>query len=198
MRRSDCDCRQAIFVMYVCLYACMYVCMYLCMTTCAQVYVAWLEGGTAVFAFRGTESAQDAKADIDARSTSVDWMTADYPSVRGHMGAPPPPHECAHPAHSLRTAPAPSWFSACIPPRHITPQASLWRAHLQCHAAAAAPTTPTNTLRNTHACRDTTGRPTGQTSVRDAHACESVGGSAGPSQRAAMTAVHEPRAVQAS
>eukprot|EP00892_Ulva_mutabilis_P000708 jgi/Ulvmu1/10638/UM066_0018.1 len=51
-----------------------------------QVYVAWLEGGTAVFAFRGTESAQDAKADIDARSTPVEWMADDYPSVRGHMG----------------------------------------------------------------------------------------------------------------
>lgn len=58
--------------------------------SCEQVYVAWLEGGTAVFAFRGTESAQDAKADIDARSTPVDWMSGDYPGIKGHMGAPPP------------------------------------------------------------------------------------------------------------
>lgn len=63
-----------------------------------QVYVAWLEGGTAVFAFRGTESAQDAKADIDARSTPVEWMLNDYPSVKGHMGAAPSLCECLGPS----------------------------------------------------------------------------------------------------
>lgn len=52
-----------------------------------QVYVAWLTGGTAVFAFRGTESAKDAQTDADARSQPISWMTDTFPKVRGHKGA---------------------------------------------------------------------------------------------------------------
>jgi hypothetical protein len=63
-----------------------------------QVYVAWLKGGTAVFAFRGTESAKDAATDADARSQPISWMVDTFPKVRGHMGAAPvaPCVACRH------------------------------------------------------------------------------------------------------
>lgn len=51
-----------------------------------QVYVAWLDGGTAVFAFRGTESVKDALADLNAVPIDIDWMTDAFPEVRGHSG----------------------------------------------------------------------------------------------------------------
>lgn len=54
---------------------------------CLQVYVAWLDGGTAVFAFRGTESVKDALADLNAVPIEIDWMAHAFPEVRGHSGA---------------------------------------------------------------------------------------------------------------
>jgi hypothetical protein len=51
-----------------------------------QVYVAWLDGGTAVFAFRGTESTKDAQTDVDARSKPIQWMDSIFPGSRGHVG----------------------------------------------------------------------------------------------------------------
>ena len=52
------------------------------------MYVAWLDGGTAVFAFRGTESVKDALADLNAVPIDIDWMLHAFPEVRGHSGAP--------------------------------------------------------------------------------------------------------------
>lgn len=52
-----------------------------------QCYVAWLDGGTAIFAFRGTESALDAQADADARRVPVPWLASAFPGVLGHKGA---------------------------------------------------------------------------------------------------------------
>jgi hypothetical protein len=51
-----------------------------------QVHVAWLEGGTAVFAFRGTESVKDALADLNAMPIEIDWMKESFPDVLGHSG----------------------------------------------------------------------------------------------------------------
>ena len=49
--------------------------------------MAWLEGGTAVFAFRGTESVKDALADLNAVPVQVEWMLHAFPEVMGHSGA---------------------------------------------------------------------------------------------------------------
>ena len=49
--------------------------------------MAWLDGGTAVFAFRGTESVKDALADLNAVPVDIDWMLHAFPEVRGHSGA---------------------------------------------------------------------------------------------------------------
>lgn len=49
--------------------------------------MAWLEGGTAVFAFRGTESMKDAIVDADARQAPVPVLSDAFPGVRGHVGA---------------------------------------------------------------------------------------------------------------
>lgn len=51
-----------------------------------QAYVAWLDGGTAIFAFRGTESGKDAQTDADARSRPIPWMEDLFPKTRGHAG----------------------------------------------------------------------------------------------------------------
>lgn len=51
-----------------------------------------MQGGTAVFAFRGTESVKDAKVDADTRVMTIPWMTRHFDAVRGHKGAPLPAH----------------------------------------------------------------------------------------------------------
>ena len=53
-----------------------------------QAYVGWLDGGTAVFAFRGTESGKDAQTDADARTRHIPWMEGLFPKTRGHAGTP--------------------------------------------------------------------------------------------------------------
>lgn len=47
------------------------------------------QGGTAVFAFRGTESFQDAKVDADFLMKKIAWMTRHFPNVRAHRGTRP-------------------------------------------------------------------------------------------------------------
>jgi hypothetical protein len=53
-----------------------------------QVYVIWLDGGTAVFAFRGTESTKDAQTDADARLKPIPWKEGNFPGCKGHVGVP--------------------------------------------------------------------------------------------------------------
>ena len=61
-----------------------------------QVHVGWLEGGTAVFAFRGTASRQDGLQDVKIFSRNIDYLQELYPGVKAHLGQPPPPHfHCA-------------------------------------------------------------------------------------------------------
>lgn len=62
------------------------------------MYVAWLEGGTAVFAFRGTESVKDALADLNAVPVQVEWMLHAFPEVMGHSGAPNYVIQCLTPS----------------------------------------------------------------------------------------------------
>ncbi len=51
-----------------------------------QVHVGWLEGGTAVFAFRGTASKQDGLQDVKILSRNIDYLQELYPGVKAHMG----------------------------------------------------------------------------------------------------------------
>jgi len=60
------------------------VCSY---TLCdVQVHVGWLEGGTAVFAFRGTASKQDGLQDVKIFSRNIDYLQELYPGVKAHLG----------------------------------------------------------------------------------------------------------------
>ena len=51
-----------------------------------QVHVGWLEGGTAVFAFRGTASKQDGLQDVKIFSRNIDYLQELYPGVKAHLG----------------------------------------------------------------------------------------------------------------
>ncbi|DBA97134.1 TPA: hypothetical protein ACH3X1_014902 [Trebouxia sp. C0004] len=51
-----------------------------------KVHVGWLEGGTAVFAFRGTASKQDGLQDVKIFSRNIDYLQELYPGVKAHMG----------------------------------------------------------------------------------------------------------------
>ncbi len=53
-----------------------------------QVHVGWLEGGTAVFAFRGTASKQDGLQDVKIFSRNIDYLQELYPGVKAHLGQP--------------------------------------------------------------------------------------------------------------
>ena len=51
-----------------------------------QVHVAWLEGGTAVLAFRGTQTAQDGLQDVKIVRQSIDHLQEMFPGTRAHSG----------------------------------------------------------------------------------------------------------------
>ena len=48
--------------------------------------MGWLEGGTAVFAFRGTASKQDGLQDVKIFSRNIDYLQELYPGVKAHLG----------------------------------------------------------------------------------------------------------------
>ena len=48
--------------------------------------MGWLEGGTAVFAFRGTASRQDGLQDVKILSRNIDYLQELYPGVKAHLG----------------------------------------------------------------------------------------------------------------
>ena len=54
----------------------------------AQVHVSWMDSGTAVFAFRGTESKQDGLQDIKMMRRNIDYLQRAYPGAKAHTGAP--------------------------------------------------------------------------------------------------------------
>ncbi len=56
-----------------------------------QVHVGWLDNGTAVFAFRGTESAQDGLQDAKFLRRGIDYLEKAYPGVKAHLGELCPP-----------------------------------------------------------------------------------------------------------
>ncbi|KAK9818137.1 hypothetical protein WJX72_007701 [[Myrmecia] bisecta] len=51
-----------------------------------QVHVGWLEGGTAVFAFRGTQSAQDGLQDAKFIRKNINYLQELYPGTKAHTG----------------------------------------------------------------------------------------------------------------
>ena len=48
--------------------------------------MGWLPGGTAILAFRGTESAQDGLQDVKILRKNVDYMQEVFPGVQAHTG----------------------------------------------------------------------------------------------------------------
>ena len=51
-----------------------------------QVHVGWLPGGTAVFAFRGTDTAQDGLQDVKIMRRNIDYLQDLFPGVKAHVG----------------------------------------------------------------------------------------------------------------
>ena len=50
------------------------------------MHVGWLDGDTAIFAFRGTASRQDALQDVKISSHNIDYLQELYPGVKAHLG----------------------------------------------------------------------------------------------------------------
>ena len=53
---------------------------------CLQVHVGWLEGGTAILAFRGTQTAQDGLQDVKIVRQSIDHLQGMFPGTQAHSG----------------------------------------------------------------------------------------------------------------
>ena len=60
-----------------------------CLLELAQVHIAWLDDGTAVFAFRGTATMQDSLADVKVMRLDVHFLKELFPGARAHLGGPP-------------------------------------------------------------------------------------------------------------
>ena len=48
--------------------------------------MGWLPEGTAVFAFRGTDTAQDGLQDVKIMRRNIDYMQDLFPGVKAHVG----------------------------------------------------------------------------------------------------------------
>ncbi len=51
-----------------------------------QVHVSWIESGTAVFSFRGTESTQDGLQDLKLIRRNIDFLARSCPGAKAHTG----------------------------------------------------------------------------------------------------------------
>ncbi|KAK9813966.1 hypothetical protein WJX73_007164 [Symbiochloris irregularis] len=51
-----------------------------------HVHIAWMDDGTAIFAFRGTATMQDGLADVKALRRDVHYLTELFPKARAHLG----------------------------------------------------------------------------------------------------------------
>jgi hypothetical protein len=51
------------------------------------VHVSWIDSGTAVFAFRGTESTKDGLQDMKFVRRNIDYLQRAYPGAKAHTGA---------------------------------------------------------------------------------------------------------------
>ena len=68
--------------------------------------MGWLEGGTAVFAFRGTASRQDGLQDVKIFSRNIDYLQELYPGVKAHLGVlphSPITHSCSCSCSSIQS-----------------------------------------------------------------------------------------------
>ncbi|KAL3130729.1 hypothetical protein ABBQ38_000076 [Trebouxia sp. C0009 RCD-2024] len=54
--------------------------------TNTHVHVGWLEGGTAILAFRGTQTAQDGLQDVKIVRQSIDHLQGMFPGTQAHSG----------------------------------------------------------------------------------------------------------------
>ncbi|CAK0771966.1 hypothetical protein CVIRNUC_003915 [Coccomyxa viridis] len=54
--------------------------------TDTQVHVSWIESGTAVFSFRGTESTQDGLQDLKLIRRNIDFLARSCPGAKAHTG----------------------------------------------------------------------------------------------------------------
>ena len=54
-----------------------------------QVHVSWIESGTAVFSFRGTESTQDGLQDLKLIRRNIDFLARSCPGAKAHTGQSP-------------------------------------------------------------------------------------------------------------
>ncbi|KAL0043790.1 hypothetical protein WJX82_000576 [Trebouxia sp. C0006] len=54
--------------------------------TNTHVHVGWLEGGTAILAFRGTQTAQDGLQDVKIVRQSIDHLQKMFPGTQAHSG----------------------------------------------------------------------------------------------------------------
>lgn len=52
-----------------------------------QVHVSWIDSGTAVFSFRGTESTKDGLQDLKFVRRNIDYLQRAYPGAKAHTGA---------------------------------------------------------------------------------------------------------------
>ncbi len=56
--------------------------------------MSWIESGTAVFSFRGTESTQDGLQDLKLIRRNIDFLARSCPGAKAHTGPsqlPKPP-----------------------------------------------------------------------------------------------------------
>lgn len=103
------------------------------MSKSLQVHVGWLEGGTAVFAFRGTASKQDGLQDVKIFSRNIDYLQELYPGVKAHLGALLA-HSLAHwltcsPTGSFTASPSASLTGSLSLTYSLTPSHSLTHSH---------------------------------------------------------------------
>lgn len=49
--------------------------------------MSWIDSGTAVFAFRGTESTKDGLQDLKFVRRNIDYLQRAYPGAKAHTGA---------------------------------------------------------------------------------------------------------------
>ena len=69
-----------------------------------QVHVGWLPEGTAVFAFRGTDTAQDGLQDVKIMRRNIDYLQDLFPGVKAHVGG------CCQPVQHT----CPAWCQASV------------------------------------------------------------------------------------
>lgn len=84
----------------------------------AQVHVGWLEGGTAILAFRGTQTAQDGLQDVKIVRQSIDHLQGMFPGTQAHSGKcrPSPVRNVACSHVTMQDSTSCLTFACCLLP----------------------------------------------------------------------------------